>query len=693
MVCGEAAPGGTAVNPPGHRPGHVRAGRRAAPTAGTATRRNPASPARASRTRPHRRPPHPSTSRGRRVARAHLPDIRRRLIGVLVVIGLVLLLLVGQLVRVQAVNASRYAAYGESLRLHKVTLPAERGAIFDRNGRELALSIRQQTVWANPRLVTDPAGHADALAPILQQDALALQERLSRNAGFVYLARKVDDSTAARVKALDLDGVFFLEEPKRFAPAGDLGASVVGKVGLDNQGLSGLEVQFDSRLAGKPGFSIAEQDPLGNEIAGGLRELESSVPGDDLVLTIDRSLQYETERALAAEIVASNAKGGMAIVMETSTGEILALANLVSGAEGAPPGPSPSNMALVNVYEPGSVNKLITVGAALEEGIIKPTDKLRVASTIRVADKTFSEHDPHSTSDWSITDIVASSSNVGSIMIGQKVGKDRLDAYLRAFGFGSKTGLGFPGESAGILHEPKKYSPTTLGTVSIGQGLAVTAVQMLAAYNTVANGGAYVAPKLVKATVDKSGRRVPTPPSAPRRVVSQRTASQLTGMLNEVVRVGTGTRAQIDGYTVAGKTGTARKPLEGARGYKTGAYVSSFAGFVPSEKPALSAIVMLDEPTPIFGGLVAAPVFAQITRYGLRQLRVPPPPPAAVHGVPKATPSGARPVGEVGGAAATTVPSGGTGDTAPARPTTTLGPSRPAGVTSTTTRTTTPGSP
>jgi cell division protein FtsI (penicillin-binding protein 3) len=292
--------------------------------------------------------------------------------------------------------------------------------------------------------------------------------------------------------------------------------------------------------------------------------------------------------------------------------------------------------------------------------VIKPDERLLVPNSIKVADATFSEHDPHPTQQWSITDIVANSSNVGSIMIGQRLGKERLDHYLRSYGFGEETDLHFPGESAGLLLDPKKYSGSSMGTMPIGQGIAVTALQMLSAYNTVANGGVYVAPKLLKATIDSDGTVHPTSPTDTRRVVSSRTAHQMTAMLNEVVRVGTAPLARIDGYTVAGKTGTARKPLEGARGYKTGAYISTFAGFVPSEQPELSAIVVLDEPTPIFGGLVAAPVFSQIVQYGLRQLRIPPPAviPAqvadAAASVPKSNEKAAQGVGDAGDAQAPT---------------------------------------
>jgi cell division protein FtsI (penicillin-binding protein 3) len=556
-------------------------------------------------------------------------------------------LVAARLTQVQGLSADRYAAVGQSQRVRKLNLPAERGAIFDRDGRDLALSVPRWTVTANPRLVSDPLASAQALSPILNIDELTLRDVLSKDRAFVYVARRVSDDAYAQVKALGLPGLEFTHEPTRVLPGGDLAAPLLGMVGTDNEGLSGLETQFEKVLKGRPGWRVIERDPTGLSIAGAERGMEPSIQGDDLVLTIDRSLQYETERALKAEIATAHAKGGMAIVMNTKSGELLAVANLSTNDDGSI-GPAPKNMALTNVYEPGSVNKMITISGALEEDEVKPADRLMVPGTIKVADHVFHEHDPHPTQEWSITDIVANSSNVGSIMIGQKLGKQKLDHYMRAFGFGKKTGIDFPGESAGLLLDPAKYSGTSMGTIPIGQGIAVTAVQMLAAYNTIANGGVYVAPKLVKATIDGDGERHATPTTAPHRVVSATTAKQMTAMLAEVVRVGTATRAAIPGYTVAGKTGTARKPLENARGYKAGAYVSSFAGFVPAERPELSAIVILDEPTPIFGGLVAAPVFAQVLQYGLRQYRIPPPDVPLAAAVPQTSEQAAKGVGEVG---------------------------------------------
>jgi cell division protein FtsI (penicillin-binding protein 3) len=579
-------------------------------------------PGRAVRTAPRSRARRPQPQ-----VRRRKPDVRRRLVALLVVLGVLFAVVVGRLVMIQGVSPDTYVAVGESQRLRDVVLPAGRGAMFDRNGRDLALTIPQKTVWANPHLVTDPLAAAKALSPVLHVDEAVLGDRLSRDAGFVYLARKVDDTVVDQVKKLHLSGVFFLDEPKRFNPAGDLAAPLLGVVGTDNEGLSGLELQFEKKLKGTPGELRVERDPYGNEIASGDRSFTPAQPGDDLVLTIDRSLQYETEKALSEEIVKSSSKGGTAVVMDPRTGEILAMANLTyDGADpGRPPYPSINNTAVTNVYEPGSVNKVITIAAALEEGLVEPDTTLSVPDHLRVADHVFSDHDPHPLKQWTVTDIMATSSNIGTIMIGKQLGKTRLDTYLRKFGLGSKTGLGFPGEPRGLLLDPKKWSGTSIGTVPIGQGLAVTALQMLDAYNTVANGGVLVTPKLVKATVDGDGKQVATPASPRRRVVSEKTAAQVTNMLTEVVKQGTGTEAAIDGYTVAGKTGTARKPYKG--GYKQGAYLATFAGFVPAENPRLSAIVVLDEPAQMYGGLVSAPVFAKVAQYGLRLFRIPPPRP------------------------------------------------------------------
>ncbi len=566
---------------------------------------------------------------------------RRRLIATLIVLTLLFALVVGRLAQLQIVAGDRFVELGESQRVRPVELPAQRGTLFDRNGRDLALSIDQRTVWADPRLVTDPAGSAAALAPLLSLDPAALESKLRSASAFEYLARQVPDDVADRVSELALPGIAFLDEPKRFNPSGDLARSVLGSVTIDSVGSAGLELQYDDMLTGAPGELVLERDPDGRTIPAGVHQLRPAERGRDLVLTIDQVLQFEAERLLAQQVDAMGGQAGMIVVTEPGTGEILAMATVESPGDGNPSRPSGHNRALTTVFEPGSANKVITLAAALEENIVDPDTPLSVPDHLPVADHVFRDHDPHPISTWTPTDIMATSSNIGTIMLGQELGPERLDGYMRDFGFGDRTALDFPNESAGLLLPLERWSGTSIGSIPIGQGIAVTALQMLAAYNVIANGGEYVAPKLVKATVDVDGTVHPTGPSERRRVVSEETAGQVRDMLVEVVRTGTGKRAAIDGYDVAGKTGTARKPLP-TGGYQDGAgnyhYVATYAGFVPAQNPGLSVIVVVDEPSAsIFAGAVSAPVFAELARYGLRLYRIPPPAAALTLSVPETT--------------------------------------------------------
>ncbi|MHB8466366.1 MAG: peptidoglycan D,D-transpeptidase FtsI family protein [Acidimicrobiales bacterium] len=542
-------------------------------------------------------------------------------------IGLAFVAVIGRLAFVQGLSARQYAEIGLSERIHTVDLAADRGSIFDRNGNHLAMSVPQATIWADPRLVTAPAQEAAALAPVLKLDEATVLARLSKSGAFAYIARTVDDTTAAQVKALNLPGISMLNEPKRFLPDGDLAEPVVGQVGTDDTGLSGLEFQYQRLLAGHSGRLVSEDDPSGKPIPGGLSKVTPASPGSDLILTIDQSLQYEVQQQLSNQILATKAKGGMAVVMDTHTGEVLAMSSLVQSPDGSGVVPSQSNSVLTTVYEPGSVQKLITISAALESHVVEPSTVLPISDTIQVSDGVFHDDTSHPLEHWSVTDILTASSNVGTITIGRALGKERINTFLHRYGLGTRTSLHYPGESPGLLPAPANWSGTTIATVPIGQGIANTAIQVITAYNAIANGGVYVAPKLVKAVVDGHGRSQPTPPSATHRVVSPQTAREMTAMLSEVVRTGTATAAQINGYTVSGKTGTARKTIEGQSGYVAGAYVASFAGFVPAERPAFTAMVVLDQPTPIFGGLASAPVFQKIASYALRELHIPPQPP------------------------------------------------------------------
>lgn len=526
---------------------------------------------------------------------------------------------------VQVASAERYRELGLDQRVREFTLAAERGTIFDRNGADLAVSIPAETVWADPRVIEDPVAYARELAPIVGVDEATLAAHLGESdKAFVYVARKVDGAVADQVRALRLPGIDYVPESRREYPSGTLAAPVLGFVGTDNDGLGGLESQYDGELTGVPGALVVERDPQGREIPNGSRNVTLPERGRDLVLTIDQSIQHEAEETLVEQVEIAEAQGGTAVVLDVRSGDILAMASVDQSADGnvTPAGSEAHNRAVADVYEPGSTNKVITIAGAIEDGLVGPDTVLAVPTTMELGGFTFEDHDPHGVESWSVSDILTRSSNIGTIMIGQQLGRDRFDFHQRGFGFGSSTGLGFPGESEGLLPPVEEYSDSSMGSMPIGNGLAVTALQMVKVYATIANGGLAHEPRLVAATVDADGEREDRPSAEPREIVSADTAAVMNQMLQRVVEDGTGTNAAIPGYPVAGKTGTARKPPYEHPPYQ---YVASFAGFAPADNPRLAAIVVLDEPSSvIYGGEVAAPAFARIMQFALRQERIPP---------------------------------------------------------------------
>ncbi len=561
-----------------------------------------------------------------------------------------------RLVAVQEFSHQRYAALSASELTQTVSVPAVRGGIYDRNGEVLAESVTRQTVVADPLLITHPEPIAAALSPVLGVPADKLRAELTERSGFVYLAHRVPDAVAAKVTSLRLVGINLVPEPQRVVPDGQLAEPVVGSVRYDGGGASGLEYQYQSLLAGTSGTKNLMQAPDGATLPGSVGAAVAAVPGSGVELTIDESVQYIAEQALGAEILASHAQGGTAVVMDVKTGDVLAMADLQaaptgSGSKagngtpvtGGPPvaassGPTlvssavtlptgveeaPSNTAVTQVYEPGSVFKLVTFSAALAAGIINPNQVLEVPAALPMGKYTFHDAEQHGTERLTATGILAQSSNIGTIEVAQGLGESRLLAQIGNLGFGRPTGLNFPGESQGLVPGPAAWTGTSIGSTPIGQDDAVTAQQILDAYNSVANGGVYVAPRLVRASVSPSGGVSAAQPSTTRRVIDPTTNSELASMLEAVVATGTGTSAAIDGYTVAGKTGTAQIPDPNHLGYIPGAYVGSFAGFAPAEHPVLSAIVVLDHPTPIYGGAVAAPVFSTIMAYALHHYGIP----------------------------------------------------------------------
>jgi cell division protein FtsI (penicillin-binding protein 3) len=548
-----------------------------------------------------------------------------RLIALFVCVALALGGVAARLVVLQVRDAEIYEALAHDQRVRRVRLAPERGTIYDRGMHELALSLPARAVYATPRLVRDPRATAERLAAILGLRAPALHRALTADTSFSYLARRVDLTVATRVEALDLPGIGFLDEPKRYYPGGDLASQVLGFVGVDGGGLAGLELQYQDLLSGRPGSLVVEQGATGAPIPQGLREDVRPVRGRDLVLTLDKDLQFHAERALADAVARNGALGGTVIVMEPRTGDVLAMATspAFDANEFADvPAEVTRNRSVTDVYEPGSVNKVITAAAAIEEGAIGLHERLWVPDRYQVGDKLFHDSHRHPPVAMTLTDVIAESSNVGTIMTAQRLGADRLDLYLRAFGFGRTTGIEFPGEADGILMAADDWWSTSMGTIPIGQGIAVTPLQMVSVYATIANGGLRVAPRLVRGDVDARGTLLEASPPEAVRVVSSRTARKVTGMLARAVETGTGQEAQIPGYWVAGKTGTARKPLEDALGYSED-YVASFIGFAPARRPRLVVAAILDEPETVYGGVAAAPLFREVTRFALAHLRVP----------------------------------------------------------------------
>jgi cell division protein FtsI (penicillin-binding protein 3) len=594
-------------------------------------------------------------------------ELRRRTVKRLVLFVVAMAVIVAavgaRLVDVQVASTGRYVAYGESQRDGYRDLPASRGAIYDRNGQAFAMSVAQPMVVADPAQVEHPITTSRALAKILGTDATEIETELTAKSRYRVIAKQISQKEAAAIKSAvadgDLAGISLEDEYVRSTPSDDMAVGVIGhalpegQTTIDGQsgGISGLEAEYEKQLAGKPGKLYYEQDVRGNPIAGGQRKLDKAVQGTDLYLTIDQALQYEAEQAMKDQVAATGAHSGQAIIMRPSTGEILAMASVKDDGEGHVEN-TRDNKAVTSVFEPGSVNKMITVAGAIEDGVVTPDTILNVPMSLQLYDRQFTDSHSHPPTDWSVTDIVATSSNIGTIKIAQQLGKAKVDSYLRAFGFGSKPGLGFPGETAGIMKDVDSWSGVDIGAVPIGQGVAVNALQMLDAYNVVANDGVFVAPKLVRSTDQGSGQ-VPTEPSPGHRVISTDTAAAMQAMLGKVVSDGTGKLAAVPGYSVAGKTGTARIPqnVNKEDGYldENGRYQyqATFVGMVTGAD--LSIIVTLEDPrTSIFGGDVAAPVFAHLAATALRRYEVPPPAllEATSHDVPELSASAREVDGE-----------------------------------------------
>jgi cell division protein FtsI (penicillin-binding protein 3) len=548
---------------------------------------------------------------------------------VLVAVVLLLAWAVGIEARLAYLQLARHpemTARAERQQLRTVETTAKRGDILDRNGHVMAYSVEADSVYAVPTEIEDPAAAAAALCRALEdcsaRDREALAERIRRGRAFVYVRRQVSPDQARRVAALELEGVGFMKENRRFYPNKELAAHVVGYVGIDNTGLSGLEAAYDHLINGRTGTVLVQTDARRRAFS---RIERPPTTGATLELTIDRYLQHVVERELRVGVEENRAAGGSALIMDPRTGEILALANWPTFNPNAYRNATPEaqrNRAVQDLYEPGSTFKIVTASAALEERVVTPDEPIDVSDgLIRFGRRVI--EDTHRYGVLSFADVVVMSSNVGAVKVGLRLGPERLGLFTSRFGFGRRTSpLDFPGESAGIVWNPSKLNDSALASVSMGYQVGVTPLQMAAAVSSIANGGELLEPRIVRAVI-QDGKRTPVPHKVVRRTVTASTAALLTHIMEQVVERGTGLEARVPGFAVAGKTGTAQKLVDGR--YSRTEYNASFVGFAPSRQPEFVIVVVVDSPhgRSYFGGSVAAPIFRRIAEAGLQHRGMP----------------------------------------------------------------------
>jgi cell division protein FtsI/penicillin-binding protein 2 len=529
------------------------------------------------------------------------------------------LIIVGRAFWLQGVQGAQLASEATSQQTETVTVPGLRGDLLDRRGNKLAASEDAATIYATPYQVKNPPAAAAKLAAILGESKTKVLEALSAEGGFSYVAHKVDLGTAAQIEALELEGIGELPDSRRTYPQGEMAGQVIGAVGFDNRGLSGLEAGEESVLGASDGERRVVNDALGEPIR--LDTVKEAEDGEDIQLTLDPAIQQRTEEVLGEVGETYSPKGATAIVVDPRTSQVLAMANW------PPVDPADlsevSNEDLLNQatglnYEPGSTFKAFTVSAALEEKLVTPSTEFVLPPTIQVADRTIKDAEERGTETMSVAQILARSSNVGAVTIGLKVGATKFSKWIDRFGFGRPTGIQFPDEERGIVPSLDEYSGSTIGNLPMGQGLAVTPIQMVAGYTAIANGGMLRPPQLIKRIGEE-------PVDEPRghRVIAPGVASEVREMLEGVVEAGgTASAVSVPGYTLAGKTGTAQVAENGT--YSKTKYIASFIGFAPAQHPQFLAAVIVDEPQgEIYGGSVAAPAFGQIAEYALPYLGVP----------------------------------------------------------------------
>jgi cell division protein FtsI (penicillin-binding protein 3) len=532
-----------------------------------------------------------------------------------------------RLVYLQIFCYGDYVQRAQRQQQRSLEVAPQRGVIYDRNGQALAMSVMVDSIFAVPSEIPDAATTSALIGRILKQDPHEIMAHLKSSRAFCWIARKVDKDSADRIRALNLKGIYFQKEPKRFYPKRELAAQVLGYVGMDDEGLGGIERAFDSRLRGKPGKMLISVDARQKWFG---RVEQQPEAGDDLVLTLDDRIQYIAERELDAAVKQTQSLAGTVIVENPHSGEILALANWPTFDPNSLAQTSPqalNNRAVSDIYEPGSTFKVVTLAAALEEKITRPDEVIDCQmGSIEIAGHTIHDHKAYA--DLTVAQVLSNSSDIGAIKLGLRLGDERFDQYIRAFGFGKQTGIELPGETRGMTKPVSRWSRTSIGAISMGQEIGVSALQLASMMSTIANEGVYEAPRIVAGSVEdetQNGlRKVVFHPTGERRVISTLTAAEMKTMLEGVVLNGTGKKAILNGYTSAGKTGTAQKIDPHTGTYSRTQYIASFAGFAPVNNPAVTVLVILDSPRngSHEGGVAAAPVWARIMQQVLAYLNV-----------------------------------------------------------------------
>src|SRR5579859_942657 len=537
------------------------------------------------------------------------------------------LVICGRLVWLQIIQYGDYTQRAAKQQQRSIEVSPVRGNIYDRRGNELAMTVSVDSVFAVPSEVPDIRSTAQVLGRVLKADSTEIESRMKGSRAFAWVARKIDNATSSRVRALNLKGIYFQKESKRFYPKGELAAQVLGYVGLDDEGLGGVEREFQQKLTGKPGKMLITMDNRRRWLG---RVEKQPDPGENVVLTIDEKIQYIVERELARAIDETHAEAGTVIVQNPHTGEVLALANWPTFNPNVFNKVNPQalkNRSVSDIYEPGSTFKLVTLAAALEEKITNPDEVVDcqmgsiVLNGLRI-------HDHHPYAGLTVTQILEHSSDVGAIKIALRLGEDRFDRYIRAFGFGTQTRIELPGETRGITKPVSRWSKVSIGAISMGQEIGVSPLQLASMVSTIANDGLYVPPRIVAGTTAprSTPQLIAFHPALGRRVISSLTAAEMKHMMEGVVLRGTGKKAILDGYSSAGKTGTAQK-IDASGRYSHSKHIASFAGFAPVNEPAVTVLVVLDSPAGGYpkdgGGEAAAPVFTRIAQQVLAYMNVP----------------------------------------------------------------------